>query len=334
MKKIISLTLVAAMVLSMTLLMAGCGSKDEGGDSGEKVVVTVVVADGFGDRSFYDSAKEGLDRLAKDTNVEAKTIECNGENFEQQMRNAADESQVVIPVGWQFSDIEKVAPDYPDVKFIWCDNELEKTFDNVLYVTYAQNEGSFLAGYIAAKMSETGVIGAVGGEDNTTINDFIAGYQQGAEYADADIQFVKNYAGSFEDPAQGKECATALNSKGADIVFQIAGNTGSGVFEAAKENNFYAIGVDSDQKYIDPDTIIFSMIKKVGDSVYDLVKDYVENGTWEGGRTWVADMATGYIDIGYGEDGAAQQVSDELKAEVEELKTDITSGKIKVNSTR
>lgn len=335
MKKSISLALIAAMVLSMALFTAGCGADGETASvAGDKTVVTLVVADGFGDRSFYDSAKEGLDRLAEDCAVTPRTVECQGENFEQQMRSAADESQVVVPVGYQFDMVAQVAKDYPDVKFIWCDNESAEKPDNLLCITYAQNEGSFLIGYLAAKTSKSGVVGAVGGMDDPTNNDFLVGYKQGVEYAGGGVQAITNYTNSFTAPDKGKECAAALNNKGADVIFAAAGNAGSGVFEAAKENGFYAIGVDSDQKYIDPEHIICSMVKKVGDSIYDVVKDFVENGTWEGGRTWVADMATGYIDIGYGEEGDTQQVSDEVKEEVEKIKQDIADGKIEVNTTR
>lgn len=332
MKKIISLVLVVTMVLSMSLMMTSCGGN--GSDGGDKITVALIVADGFGDRSFYDSSKEGLDKLESEGLVNAMTIECNGENFEQQMRNAADEADVVIPVGWQFDSIATVAKDYPDKKFIWIDNTTDKTLDNLQCITYAQNEGSFLAGYVAAKMSKSGVVGAVGGMDMPTINDFLVGYKQGAKYANKDIKVVTNYVGSFEDPAQGKECATALNSKGADVIFQVAGNSGSGVIESAEENGYYAIGVDGDQKYIAEDTVICSMIKNTGKSIYTVIKDYVDNGTWEGNRTWVADMATGFIELGYGEKDAPQQISDDLKAEVQGVAQDIIDGKIVVDTVR
>ncbi len=330
MKKFVSMLMILTMVLSLALFTS-CGGGDE---KEESITVAVVVADGLGDRSFYDSAKEGLDRLVEECGVTSKVIECNGENFKQQMMNAAEEADIVVPVGWQFYDIETVAPDYPDTKFIWVDNETSKPLENVLCITYAQNEGSFLAGYIAAKTSKTGVVGAVGGMDNATINDFLVGYKQGAKYANKDIKVVTNYAGDFEDPAQGKECATALHSKGADVIFQVAGNTGSGVIEAAKEGKFYAIGVDSDQKWIEPETIICSMKKEVGNSIFDTVKDFVDNGKFEANRTWVADMATGYVQVTYGDKDMPQQVSDELKAEVEGLKDKIVKGEIKVKTTR
>ena len=123
------------------------------------------------------------------------------------------------------------------------------------------------------------MVGAVGGEDADTINDFIVGYTQGAEYYGTEngkeISVVKNYSNTYDDPAVGKDCAIALNDQGADVIFQIASACGDGVFEAAKEKGFYAIGVDSDQKYIDPEVIICSMKKEVGSSIYDAVKSYL-----------------------------------------------------------
>lgn len=331
MKKTIAIVLALAMMLC---LFAGCGNKQEKA-SGEKTVVTIVVADYFGDRSFFDSAKEGGDRLAKDfSNVELKTIECGGEAHDTQMRNAGDVSDIVVCVGWEFYEIENVAPEYPDVKWIWIDNATSAPIDNVLNITYAQNEGSFLAGYIAAAMSTSGVVGAVGGEDSDVINDFLVGYKQGAEYCNKDIKVEFNYANTYDDPAMGKECAKALNDKGADVVFQVAGKTGDGVFEAAQEGGFYAIGVDCDQKYIDEDTIICSMMKKVGNSVYDAIAKYLNGDAGMFGTTWVADMSADYLGIGYGEDGAAQQISDEIKAEVEQLRAKIVSGEIAVDTTR
>ena len=224
------------------------------------------------------------------------------------------------------------------MKFIWIDNATSEPVANVLNITYAQNEGSFLAGYIAAAMSESGTVGAVGGEDSDTINDFIVGYTQGAEYYGTEngkaVNVVKNYAGTYDDPAKGKECALALHDQGADVIFQIASATGDGVFEAAKENGFYAIGVDSDQKYIADDVIICSMMKQVGNSIYEAVSDYISGDTSNCGTTWVADMATGFIGIGYGEAGATQQVPDSLKSEVEELAKKIVSGEIQVETTR
>ena len=335
MKKTISLLLVFAMILS-AFALTGC-SKDNG--EGEELTVSIVVSSAFGDKSFNDSAKEGADKLAQDYGVKIKTIECQEENFKQYMVQAAEESDIVVPVGWQFYEIPEVAKEYPDTKFIWVDNEAEGIADlpNVLCITYAQNEGSFLAGYIAAKMSKSGVVGAVGGEQNTTIDDFIVGYKQGALYANPDIKVVTNYANTYEDPAKGKECALALHNQGADVIFQIAGNTGNGVFAAAQEAGFYAIGVDQDQKISAPEydkQIICSMKKEVGLSIYDTIKTFIEEEKWEGARVWTADMATGYVSIAYGTEDSEQQISDAIKSEVEEIAGKIVSGDIVVDTTR
>ena len=340
MKKLLALLLSAVMLLSL----AACGKKDDapindsgnGGDA-DGLTVALVVAGKLGDRSFYDSSKEGLDRMVANLGVTPIVIECNNENHDIQMKNAAEKADIVVCVGWEFYNVETIAPDYPAVNWIWVDNATSAPVSNVLNITYAQNEGSFLAGYIAAAVSKSGVVGAVGGDDVDTINDFIVGYTQGAEYYGAengkDITVVKNYSNTYDDPAVGKDCAIALNDQGADVIFQIASACGDGVFEAAKEKGFYAIGVDSDQKYIDPEVIICSMKKEVGSSIYDAVKSYLA-GDSRFGTTWTADMATGYVGIGYGDSGMTQQVPDEVKAAVEELAAKIASGEIVVETTR
>ena len=242
----------------------------------------------------------------------------------------------MVLVGWEFFDVEAVATEYPDTKFIWIDNATSAPVANILNITYAQNEGSFLAGYAAAKLTETGIIGAMGGQDQDTINDFIVGYKQGAAYANPDIQVEVIYSNDYDDPAIGKECALTLHEKGADVIFQIASKCGDGVFEAAQEEGFYAIGVDSDQKHIAPEVIICSMRKEVGESIYYAVKQYMDKGDDCGlfGTTWVADMATGYVGLAYGEEGSVQQIPDEVKAEIEELAKKIIAGEIKVDTTR
>ncbi len=328
MKKSILVLLAAVMLLSVCVFTA----------QAEDLTVAVVVAGTFGDRSFYDSSKAGLDRLVAEKGVNGITIECNNENHDIQLRNAAEKADVVVGVGWEFYNIEEIAPDYPEVKFIWIDNATYEPVENLLNITYAQNEGSFLAGYIAAAVSTTGIVGAVGGEDADTINDFIAGYKQGAEYYGTekgkDISVEVNYSNTYDDPAIGKDCAIALNDKGADVIFNIASAAGDGIYEAGAEKGFYAIGVDSDQKYINPDVIICSMKKEVGTSIFDAVSKFVDGDDSMLGTTWVADMATGYIGIGFGEADMPQQVPDEVKSEIEDIAQKIINGEIIVDTTR
>lgn len=295
--------------------------------------IAIVVAGTLGDRSFYDSANEGAVALAADLGTKYTVIECkeDASQYESALYDAAESYDIVAAVGWQFWDAladGTVLADYPDTKFLFIDNGLAGAGNNLMSVVYKQNEGSFLAGFIAAKLTKTGKIGAVGGEDSDTINDFFVGYEAGAKFANPDIEVQFQYANDFEDPAKGKECALALYGNGCDIVFQVAGKTGEGVFEAAQETGHLAIGVDGDQKYINPNVIVCSMVKNVGRSIYDIVAD--PDTMFVGGTIWVADMATGYIDVVYGTDDMPQQVSDELKAEVEVLKTQIINGEIEV----
>lgn len=317
------------LMLCLLLPMAVAGAEDA-------PTVAIVAAGALGDRSFYDSANEGLERLKAERGVTGMVVECKEDAslYEQSLIAAADTADFVVAVGWQFWDpLTTVAPELPDTKFIFVDNGLDG-IDNVHSITYAENQGSFLVGYIAAKLSETGIVGAVGGADDETINNFFVGYKQGALHANPDAKVEVSYTAEFENPGTGKEHALALFDKGVDVVFQVAGKTGEGVIAAAVEAGKYAIGVDSDQKHIAEDTVACSMIKEVGDSIYDVVAKFMDEGIFDGGAIWNADMQGGYISVGYGEEGMPQQVSDELKAEVAALAEQIMAGEIVVESTR
>lgn len=332
MKKLIALIL--SLVLCLSIVASATADQPTGPS------VAIVVAGTLGDRSFYDSANEGRLKLEADLGLTTTVIECreDGSLYENSLVTAAEKYDVVVAVGWQFWDAlagnettPGVPTDFPETKFIFIDNGLDGVGDNLMSIIYAQNQGSFLTGYIAAKLSNTGKIGVVGGQNSDTINDFVVGYEAGAQYANADIVIEKRYTEDFEDPSKGKEAALAMYNAGCDIVFAVAGKTGEGVFEAAKETGNYAIGVDSDQKYIDPEVIICSMVKDVGLSLYTTVANMDE--AFKGGQIWCADMATGYIGVAYGTEDMPQQVSDELKAEVDELAQKIVSGEIVVPST-
>ena len=166
---------------------------------------------------------------------------------------------------------------------------------------------------------------------------FLSATSRAPNYANPDIKVVTNYANDYEDPAKGKECALALHDQGADVIFQVAGNTGNGVFAAAAEEDFYVIGVDQDQKITASEydeQIICSMMKEVGTSIYDTIATLIDEGTFDGARIWTADMSSGYISIAYGDESSVQQVSEELKAEVEQISSAIVSGEIEVETAR
>lgn len=332
MRKTISLMLLLAMLISVFAL-GGCSATED-----EALTVSVVVSSAFGDNSYNDAVKEGADRLLTDYNVKINTLECkHQDNYKQKLTEAAKISDIVVCVGWHFYEITEVSKEFTNTKFIWVDNTVDgiENYPNLLCITYAQNEGSFLAGYVAGKMSKTGTIGAVAGEDSPTVNDFLAGYEQGAKYANPQIKFVKAYIESYEDVEKAKKSALELYDQKADIIFHVAGSAGKGVFQAAEEKSFYAIGVDQDQKVSMAEfdeQIICSMRKDIGSSVYDTVKLLIEKEIWNGGRNWRTDLANGYVDVTYGEANSVQLVSEEIKKEEELLTAKIVAGEITVNS--
>ncbi len=324
---------ITALFLSLMLLF---GCLPAFAQPVEKKTVTLVVAGGLGDRSFYDSSNEGLQMLINEFGVDGRVMECKEDAslFTAQLISAAEISDYVVAVGWQFYDgLMEVAPAMPDVKFIYVDQELEG-IANLVSIPYTANEGSFLVGYVAGKLTKSNRVGAVGGMSDPVINDFLVGFRQGARYASSAVQVELIYSYTYEDPSKGKECALTLFERGCDVVFAVAGKTGEGVIEAAAEKGKYAIGVDADQKYINPDVIVASMKKNVGLSIYTAIKDDMVSGVWKGGTAWLADMASGFVDIGYGTEDMVQQVSDELKAKVESIKQLIISKKIVVDTTR
>ena len=328
-----------SFVLCLLLVIALAVPALAGAQGAAELKVALCIANALGDRGFYDSAHNGLLKLEQDYGVVGSILECKSDAsaYQAAIITAAEANDLVIAVGWEFWDsLSEVVPQMPETKFIFIDNGLDGVGDNLVSVTYAENEGSFLAGYIAMKQSKSAKVGVVGGGDDETINDFIAGYQQGALYANTEgIVLDPIYTNhNYDAPDLGKEAAMSLYGLGADVVFHVAGKTGLGVFEAATETGNFAIGVDSDQKYMNPDVILCTMIKEVGESVYAVVGDYLTSGTFAGGEIMNMDMSGAFVDIAYGDDTMPQQVSPELKAEVEALKQQIIRGEITVDSTR
>ena len=263
--------------------------------------------------------------------VEGKVLECKNDPtlYTDQLVQASTASDVVVVVGFEFYDvIQEVAAEFPDKKYVYIDNVIENV-ENITCIDYKENEGSFLAGALAAMESKTGKIGMVGGMDIPVIRNFQVGYEAGAKYINPDIQVETIFAGDFEDPAKGKESALALYAKGVDIVFQVAGKTGEGVFEAAKDTGKFAIGVDSDQRYINPDAIIASMIKGVDISIYETIEK-IQKGEFESGNVYEYGAKENGVRIAYGTEDMPKLVSDEAMNKIQELTAMIIQGEIEV----
>ena len=326
------------MFLIMAMVMVGCAgnqpaeqSEEPAAEEASALKVALVVAGGLGDRSFYDSSNEGLKMAIEKLGVEGKVLECKNDPtlYTDQLVQASTVSDVVVVVGFEFYDvIQEVAAEFPDKKYIYIDNVIENV-ENITCIDYKENEGSFLAGALAAMESKTGKIGMVGGMDIPVIRNFQVGYEAGAKYINPDIQVETIFAGDFEDPAKGKESALALYAKDIDIVFQVAGKTGEGVFEAAKDTGKFAIGVDSDQRYINPDAIIASMIKGVDISIYETIEK-IQKGEFESGNVYEYGAKENGVRIAYGTEDMPKLVSDEAMNQIQELTAMIIQGDIEV----
>lgn len=327
-----------SMFLIMAMVMVGCAgnqpaeqSEEPAAEEASALKVALVVAGGLGDRSFYDSSNEGLKMAIEKLGVEGKVLECKNDPtlYTDQLVQASTASDVVVIVGFEFYDvIQEVAAEFPDKKYVYIDNVIENV-ENITCIDYKENEGSFLAGALAAMESKTGKIGMVGGMDIPVIRNFQVGYEAGAKYINPDIQVETIFAGDFEDPAKGKESALALYAKDIDIVFQVAGKTGEGVFEAAKDTGKFAIGVDSDQRYINPDAIIASMIKGVDISIYETIEK-IQKGEFESGNVYEYGAKENGVRIAYGAEDMPKLVSDEAMNQIQELTAMIIQGDIEV----
>jgi basic membrane protein A len=310
----------------------------------EKVRVALVLSGFLGDKSFNDSAYAGLARAIDEFGIELKVLESkNPSDWESNLIAMADDKyDLVVGSSTQLQEIIAThAEDFPDVKFAIIDGVVKAP--NVMSAIFAQNEGSFLAGAAAALftvktdlpgVNSQKVIGWVGGMDIPVLHDFLVGYEQGAAYIDPETKVLVSFAGSFNDPLKGKELTLAQYQQGADIVMNVASNTGNGILEAAKESNLYAIGVDLDQDDIYPGNILTSMLKRVDMGTYLITKAVVE-GNFEGGKTLLMDITNGGIGLTKMEvmkkalgGKFPQDILDKIVALEEEVK----SGKIKVVS--
>jgi basic membrane protein A len=293
---------------------------------------------GRGDQSFNDAAAAGLDKAKAEFGVETKEAEAsNGEPDsakEERLRALASAGfNPVIAVGFAYSTaVAKVSKELPDTNFAIIDDGAA-VGDNIANLLFAEEQGSFLVGVAAALKSEKGNVGFVGGVDVPLIHKFEAGFKAGAEAAKPGIKVQSKYLtqppdfSGFGDPAKGKTAAAGMFDAGADVVYQAAGGSGGGVFEAAKDAGGMAIGVDSDQyNTADPavkDVIITSMLKKVDVAVFDFISTVVDDNFTSGAITYDLEKdGVGYSTTG----GAIDDITDQL----EDYKAKIVSGEITV----
>ena len=284
------------------------------------------------DKSFNEAAYNGAEKFKKDTGIAYREFEVtNVAQREQALRNMARRgAKVVVAMGFaQATAVEIVAKEFPDVKFTLIDMVVD--LPNVQSVIFKEHEGSFLVGMIAAMASKTAKVGFVGGMDIPLIRKFALGYVEGAKYVNPDIEVFQNMTGAtpaaWNDPAKGGELARSQFDRGADVVYAAAGGTGVGVYQAAKDSGKFAIGVDSNQNYIHPGTMLTSMVKRVDVAVYDAFAT-AKNGTWKGGIKVLGLAEDG---VGYSIDEHNRAlISAAVEKRVEQARSDIIAGTLKV----
>ena len=285
---------------------------------------------GVNDQSFNQSAWEGLQKAKKELGVKASYQESKQDaDYIGNLETLYDSGNDLIwGIGFKMADvILKAAKQNPKQKYAIVDYSFgEKTPSNVLGVMFKAEEGAFLAGYIAAKMSKTQSIGFIGGMSVPIIHAFQYGYKAGAKYVNKNIIVLEQYSESFTDAAKGKAIANQMISKNADVVFHAAGAVGDGIIEAAKEKNKMAIGVDRDQNYLAPKNVITSSMKRVDNAIFQVVSDF-KKGIFKGGTTQNFGLHDGAVDIA---PSTAKMIPPALLIEVLELKKKIAAGKIKI----
>jgi len=347
-KRVLSTAIAAAMVVSAGAVTVPVYAKDE------PYKAALLINGTLGDKSFYDSANEGLTKLQEELGEDKFTFKveqmgatsADEAKWEPTLYDYCDDGSYDVIICGTFQMLEALtnaSADYPDQKFIYFDEafNFDEGGENIYNVMYKQNEVSYLVGAAAAMMTtdetlekvdpSNKVIGFLGGMENSVIKDFLVGYIQGAKDIDEEIQVALAYVGNFYDSAAGKDMALTQYQNGADVGFNVAGSAGLGQIEAAVDSDRYAFGVDSDQAALLPDyaaNIPTSAIKNVGNSLIRAIKMDME-GELEYGQLEYLGFAEGGVEL-VEDDHYKETVPEEIRNKVEELKNQITNGELEV----
>ena len=319
------------LIVVFLLVVGGCKKKSSSVNT-DFVPAVVFDMGGKFDKSFNQSAYRGAEQFKGETGIIYREFEVtNPSQREQAIRRMAEKkSDLIIGIGFaQANAIDRVSKENPDLKFAIVDAEVSNP--NVQSILFKEQEGSFLVGMLAALRTKTDVISFVGGMDIPLIRAFACGFEQGAKYVNPQVRVVQNMTGNdpsaWNNPSKGSELAKSQFEQGSDIVFAAAGGTGVGVYQAAKDNGKFAIGVDSNQNYLHPGTMLTSMVKRVDVAVFQAMKTAKE-GTWEGGVR-VLGLKEGGVDWALDEHNKLL-VSVEDKKQIENAKQAIIDGGITV----
>lgn len=286
---------------------------------------------GIHDHSFNETSWKGLEKAKTDFGVEINYLESKTDaDYSSNIESFVDEDyDLIVCVGFKLAEAtKKAAESHPDKKFAIIDDASNASLPNVTCLTFKQEQASYLVGYVAGLVTKKNNVGFVLGMASEMMNKFGYGYLAGVYAANPKATVQQIDANNFADPAIGKTSATTMITNGADVIFHAAGGTGVGVIQACQENKISAIGVDTDQSSLAPDTVITSAMKRVDNAVYDSVKQLVD-GTLKGGEV-VYDLSKGGVDIA----PTTKLLSKDVLKKVEEVKAKILSGEIVVPGTK
>jgi basic membrane protein A and related proteins len=339
-KVLIPLGLICAMLVALPLEKASAAPKKE-------LSIILLIPGRLGDKSFFDSANRGMSLIKEQLGVKTKVVEIGTDStkWEPSLLDAVEGPYDIIISGNTMTELmNATAVKYPNKRFINFDTSIEATPKNVYSMFYSTNDVGFLAGATAALVTGSKMtlanpdkkIGFLGGMDIPGINDFLVGYIEGARYVDKRMKVFVSYAGSFTDPAKGKELSLVQYNSGVDISYNVAGGTGLGLIDAAKDKNRYAIGVDSDQAALFSDTdpvkaqhILTSTVKNIDQAILRAVKLHIA-GTLPYGSHEVLGVKAG--GVGLARNAYYLTIPADIRAKLDKITADISSGAIKVDS--
>ena len=329
-----------AIALTMavgTFAVAACGSSSSSSSSsassapqGKKIKVGLVTdIGGLNDRSFNQLANEGLQRAIKQLGINGRVLisKANSDYIPNLTTLATQKYDLIIGNGFLMADaVETAANKFPQQKFAIIDyspSAMKTKPKNVVGLPFKEQEAGYLVGYLSGLYAKDngGSLSSVGGQKIPPVDHYIAGYQAGAKKADPAVKTLNGYSQSFTDQAKCKEIALDQISKGAKVVFQVAGSCGLGAIDAAKEKSVQAIGVDADQSYLGPQ-IITSALKKVDVAVYNAIKS-VQDNSYKGGTDVVNDLQNNGVGI-----GKISPAGQKYAAKVDTVKKQILDGTI------
>lgn len=352
----------SAVAVALLLLLGGCGREEEAGTrrgalgatSREGPLRVVLVVNGtLGDRSFFDSAQRGMDLAVAELGIETATIELGNDpaTWASGLADVAageEEYDVLVTLTYAMAQsVEEIAARHPDRRFISIDAAVDAGrcgCTNVHSILFRQNEGGYLAGLYAGLMTSSAIggmnrerfVGAIGGIEIPVIADFLAGFEQGASSVEG-VEVLKQYLGSFSDPARGKEVALGLFDRGADIVFHAAGGSGLGVVAAAEARSRWVIGVDSNQAVVlgrsrvaGADWMLTSVLKNIDRALVDALDKHLD-GSLGYGSTKSLGLAEGGVGLADSEQFRALTPPEAL-ARIESATRDIVEGRIAVET--